>query len=85
MTVTTMAIISVPGIIAITNLLKKLGVSGAWSALAAVLLGVGLSLAQWALADTGGWKAATEGLALGLAAAGLWDVTKPATTGAVTP
>ena len=81
MTGTLVALISVPGIIAIVNLLKSIGLSGRWSALVAVALGVGLSLAHWALADSGAWQAAESGIVLGLGAAGLWDVTKTTPSG----
>lgn len=71
--ITTIA--TVPAIVALTNLLKSLGIGGKWSALVAVLLGVGLSVASWALAGTGWWEQASSGLLLGLAAAGLYDLT----------
>lgn len=47
---------------------------GKWSALVAVLLGVGLAIADYALAGTGWWNAGSGGLLLGLAAAGLYDL-----------
>ncbi|MDK9294559.1 hypothetical protein FAM19031_000597 [Propionibacterium freudenreichii] len=84
MNTTLVALISVPGILALVNLLKSIGLSGRWSALAAVLLGVGLSVAHWALADWGAWQAAESGIVLGLGAAGLWDVTKTTPPGEVT-
>lgn len=68
------SIVTVPAIVALTNLIKGLGVGGKWSALVAVLLGVALSVAAWALAGTGWWDAASSGLLLGLAAAGLYDL-----------
>lgn len=71
---TAIAILTVPGILALTNLLKDLGLGGKWSALAAVVLGVGLSVAHFYLADYGAWQAAEGGLILGLAAAGLYDL-----------
>ena len=73
---------TVPGIIAITNLAKGLGLSGRWSALVAVVLGVVLSVGQWAFADQGWWGAATTGLLLGLGAAGLYDLTPSSKTAA---
>ena len=69
------SIVTVPAIVALVNLVKGLGVGGKWSALVAVLLGVALSVASWALAGTGWWDAASGGLLLGLAAAGLYDLT----------
>ncbi len=71
--ITTIA--TVPAIVALTNLAKTLGLTGRWSALVAVLLGVALSVGTWALAGTGWWDAASSGLLLGLAAAGLYDLT----------
>lgn len=68
------SIVTVPAIVALTNLIKGLGVGGKWSALVAVLLGVSLAVAAYALAGTGWWDAASGGLLLGLAAAGLYDL-----------
>ena len=67
-------VVTVPAIVALTNLTKGLGVGGKWSALVAVLLGVGLAVASHALAGTGWFDAASTGLLLGLAAAGLYDL-----------
>ena len=61
-------------VLALVNLGKQFGVSGRWSALLAVLLGVGLNLAQWAWSEHAWFAAAAQGLTLGLAAAGLYDV-----------
>ncbi|MDU7384129.1 MAG: hypothetical protein E7L06_08490 [Schaalia turicensis] len=71
---TVITVATVPAIVALTNLVKSLGISGKWSALVAVLLGIGLSVADYALAGTGWWDAASGGLLLGLAAAGLYDL-----------
>lgn len=68
------SIVTVPAIVALTNLAKGLGVGGKWSALVAVLLGVTLAVASHALAGTGWFDAASTGLLLGLAAAGLYDL-----------
>lgn len=68
------SIVTVPAIVALTNLIKSLGVGGKWSALVAVLLGVSLAVADHALAGTGWWDAASSGLLLGLAAGGLYDL-----------
>lgn len=67
------AIVSVPAILAGTNLLKSFGVAGKWSALVAVVLGVGLNLAATFAGETLGFQAVAQGLILGLGAAGLWD------------
>ena len=71
-------IATVPAILALVNLSKSFGVTGKWAALVAVLLGVGINLAQWAWADAAWFTAATSGLLLGLGAAGLYDITPPA-------
>jgi len=65
---------TIPAILALTNLAKSLGLAGRWSALLAVLLGVGLNVADWALAGQGWYAAAADGLILGLSAAGLYDL-----------
>lgn len=70
---TLVALVSVPGILALTNLAKHLGVKGKWSALVAVLLGVGLNVARYHLASSGAWQAVEAGTIMGLGAAGLWD------------
>lgn len=71
-----MTVATVPAILAIVNLAKGLGLSGRWSALAAVLLGVGLAAAE-AYAPGDLYTTISGGLILGLAAAGLYDVAKP--------
>ncbi|WP_297742064.1 hypothetical protein [uncultured Tessaracoccus sp.] len=72
------SIVTVPAVVALTNLAKGLGVGGKWSALVAVLLGVTLAVAAHSLAGTGWFDAASTGLLLGLAAAGLYDLTPDA-------
>lgn len=68
------SIVTVPAIVALTNLAKGLGIDGKRSALVAVMWGVSLAVADHALAGTGWWDAASSGLLLGLAAAGLYDL-----------
>lgn len=70
------AIASIPAILAIVNLLKSIGFPAKLSPLAAVIIGVALNLAVWAWADYSWFSYATQGLIFGLAAAGLYDVTK---------
>lgn len=65
---------TVPAIVALVNLLKGVGLTGRWSALVAVALGIGLSVATWAWADYAWWTAASSGMLLGLGAAGLYDL-----------
>ena len=70
-----MTITSVPAIVALVNLAKGLGLNGKLSALVAVVLGVGLNVATVAAAGSLIFEAASQGLLLGLAAAGLYDLT----------
>ena len=80
---TALTLASVPAILALVQLGKSLGLSGKWSALAAVALGVLLNVAQYALGDLGWYQAAASGLVLGLSAAGLYDaarIASPTTT-----
>lgn len=67
------AIATAPAVLALVNLLKGLGLSGRWSALVAVLLGVAIT-AGGAYLPSDVWQTIAEGLVLGLAAAGLYDV-----------
>jgi hypothetical protein len=71
-TVTLLA--TIPAILALTNLSKKLGVPTKWATLLAVVLGVGLNVTDFYLTGLGWYQAAAQGLILGLSAAGLYDV-----------
>ena len=62
--------------LAALSTLGDLGLPARLAALTAVVLGVALSLADHALAGTGAYSAATTGLVLGLAAAGLYDTAR---------
>jgi len=80
---TALTLASVPAILALVQLAKSLGLSGKWSALVAVILGVLLNVATYALGDYGWYQAAASGLILGLSAAGLYDtarIASPTTT-----
>lgn len=68
-------IATVPAIVALVNLAKGLGLSGKWSALVAVLLGVAVNLAIALWGSTAWFESAATGLILGLGAAGLYDLT----------
>lgn len=70
-----MTVATVPAIVAMVNLAKRLGLPGRAALVLAVALGVGLNLAAWAWADLPAFTAASDGLLLGLAAAGLYDLT----------
>lgn len=72
--ITTLA--TIPAIVALVTLLKSFGVTGKWATLAAVTLGVGLAVADHYLGSTGAYQAASDGLLLGLAAAGIYDTAK---------
>ena len=63
-------IASVPAIVAVTNLLKTLGMTGRWATLAAVCLGLMLTALSRVL-DPATWGMISDGLILGLSAAGL--------------
>lgn len=71
-----LTVVTVPAILALVNLAKSLGLSGRWSALVAVLLGVGLAVAEH-YAPAALWQTIIGGLIVGLGAAGLYDVTAP--------
>lgn len=78
-TITTIA--TIPAILALVNLGKSFGVTGRWSALLAVVLGVAVQAAEYGVTATGhtpaGWYGAiATGLVLGLSAAGLYDVAR---------
>ena len=80
---TALTLATVPAILAIVQLGKSLGLSGKWSALVAVILGVLLSVATYLLSAYGWYQAAASGLILGLSAAGLYDaarIASPTTT-----
>ncbi len=67
-------IASVPGVVAVVNLLKELGLSSKLALVAAVLVGVVLNLANYYLGGEGAYQAAVTGLIIGLAAAGVYDL-----------
>lgn len=71
-------IATVPAIVALVNLGKKLGLTGNSSAVLAVCLGVVINVANTTFADSNTYQSAIQGLILGLSAAGLYDVTKSA-------
>lgn len=70
-------IATIPAILALVNLAKTFGVEGRKATLLAVVLGVLLVLGQTYL-DAQLWSTLSEGLILGLGAAGLYDVTRSA-------
>ena len=68
-------IATVPAILALVNLAKRFGVRDTLSLALAVVLGVALNLGDYFWSGAGWYSAATQGLILGLGAAGLYDVT----------
>lgn len=60
-------------VLALVELAKALGIGGKAATALAVILGVALAVADHALAGSALYGAATQGLILGLSAAGLWD------------
>lgn len=74
-------IATIPAILALVNLAKQFGVTGKWSALLAVFLGVLVQAAEYGfltddLSRSGWYGAIATGLILGLSAAGLYDVAR---------
>ena len=65
---------TLPAIVALVNLGKRLGLPSRGALVAAVVLGVGLALADHAFAGSGWYQAAASGLILGLGAAGVYDL-----------
>lgn len=73
--ITTLA--AIPAVLAVVNLLKQhFGLPTKWAALVAVVLGVGFSVADLHLGANATYQAASNGLLLGLAAAGFYDMTR---------
>lgn len=70
-------IASVPAILALVNLAKKLGVNGQAALVLSVVFGVVINVANTALGDNATYQSAIEGLILGLSAAGLYDISSP--------
>lgn len=65
---------SVPGVIAVVNFLKQLGLAGKAALIAAVVVGVALNVANYYLAASGAYQAGVTGVIVGLAAAGIYDL-----------
>uniref|UniRef100_A0AAU8B4C7 Holin n=1 Tax=Dulem virus 32 TaxID=3145750 RepID=A0AAU8B4C7_9CAUD len=71
-TITTLA--TPVAVLALVELAKRLGLPTKAAAPLAVLLGVGLAIADFAWHGQAWYGAAVQGLILGLTAAGLWDI-----------
>lgn len=65
---------TLPAILALVDLLKKLGLPSKAALLVAVLLGVGLSVSDHLWAADPLYQAIAQGLILGLGAAGVYNV-----------
>ena len=78
-TLTTIA--SVPAVLALVNIAKSAGLSGRWAPLAAIIIAVTVNLAGHFLAGNEAYNATIQGIMLGLAAAGIYDVTGTETVG----
>ena len=85
MDTTVTALATAPAVLALVTLAKDLGLPTRLAALTAVVLGVGLSVADHALAGSGAYSAAASGLILGLGAAGLYDTVRLVAPAAETP
>lgn len=70
---TAITLLTAPAILALVNLLKNVGLSGRWSALVAVALGVLIACVE-AYAPAEVVQTISQGLICGLGAAGLYDV-----------
>ena len=70
-------IATVPAVLALVNLLKKAGLPDAAAPVVSLVVGV-LAVFAAQHADVAWVKATCDGLILGLAAAGVYDITKPA-------
>lgn len=70
------ALATAPAVLALVQLAKDAGLPTRLAAPLAVLLGIALAIADYALAGTGVYDAAASGLLLGLAAAGLYDASR---------
>lgn len=82
---TVTALATAPAVLALVTLAKDLGVSPKVAPALAVVLGIGLSVADYSFGGTGVYSAITSGLTLGLGAAGLYDVAKIAKPEAPAP
>ena len=70
-------IATVPAVLALVNLLKKAGLPAAAAPVVSLVVGV-LAVFAAQHADVVWVKTLSEGLILGLAAAGVYDIAKPA-------
>ena len=70
------ALATAPAVVAMVTLARDLGLPSRLASLAAVVLGVALSVTDYALAGTGIYASVSSGLVLSLGAAGLYDTAR---------
>ena len=66
-------ILSVPAIVALVEVAKRLGLSSRLALVVALAIAVALSLSAYFWSSEGWYRAVAEGVLLGLAAAGIYD------------
>jgi flagellar biosynthesis/type III secretory pathway M-ring protein FliF/YscJ len=71
-------ILTVPAVLAIVELAKRLGLVAKWALLLAVVAAVALNVAAYLWSSSGLFAAIVAGLLTGLAAAGVYDAAKAA-------
>lgn len=70
-------IASVPGIVALVNFAKRLGLKGEAPLIAAIVFGAAVNVANFYLGAVPVYQAVITGIMTGLAAAGLYDLKSP--------
>ena len=73
-------ILTPAAILALVTITKDLGIPSKLAPVVAVVLGVALAVAEQSLGHLPAWQAGANGLLLGLAASGVYDVSKAAGT-----
>lgn len=70
---TALLVALMPAVVGLVNFVKQFGLSGKWLTVASMVIGIVLALAAQLL-PTGAFQIAYNGLILGLAASGLYDL-----------
>lgn len=76
---TALLIALMPAVVGLVNFVKQFGLSGKWLTVASMVIGVALAVASQLL-PVGTFQIAYNGLILGLAASGLYDLATMATS-----
>ena len=76
---TALLIALMPAVVGLVNFVKQFGLTGKWLTVASMVIGIVLALAAQLL-PTGTFQIAYNGLILGLAASGLYDLATMATS-----